>query len=613
MSEPVYIPYATHPTASGPKTLRAKLFRPPSETPEERLFVWVHGGDFRAGSIEDAAHDRMARTFLQFGYAVAVVEYRLDTDAAHLQPATQAALPRLAADAARMSKDVPEAFAGAAALAAMEDLAAFLTWHAHEGATHSLPKHVLLGGAEAGAITVLNTLHIAPQIGLDVPPVTKAIAITGAFPYPSHFKASETPVLAVHGPDEQKLKPTSIRSYAYLAGKACTYLEAEDHKSGDLRFVKGEALRRAVRRLTLFDRGTEIFLGRPGEQTQAAPRHHAICMFTCVRNEGPFLLEWIAHNRAIGVTHFLIFSNECDDGTTEILDALQARGIVTHVPNPSTALNSKQHLNITIACARFARVVRKADYVILSDIDEFIQIDTCDGTLNGAIAAMGNPDVISMSELLYGFGGVETFENKLVTSQFRQSEPVAQPDDAPVRRGVKSIMRVKTCIDGLANHRPRLPADKALAARWVDGSGAPVADGFRTDKDRGLDARGRYDLIRVNHYTLRSAESLLVKFERGDAVRGARMNPTYFTKRNGQGYSNDGFLPAIPALKRELARLLSDPEILQLHRKAVARHQVKIADLKTNPEFQEVWAGILDEVHKTPDDVQTAAEQTAAE
>ena len=46
-----------------------------------------------------------------------------------------------------------------------------------------------------------------------------------------------------------------------------------------------------------------------------------ITAVTCVKNEGPFLLEWIAFNRLIGVTDFLFYSNDCSDGTDRLLDA----------------------------------------------------------------------------------------------------------------------------------------------------------------------------------------------------------------------------------------------------------------------------------------------------
>ena len=43
--------------------------------------------------------------------------------------------------------------------------------------------------------------------------------------------------------------------------------------------------------------------------------------------KGPFILEWIAHHLAVGFEHFLVFTNDCDDGTVELLDALAAHGI----------------------------------------------------------------------------------------------------------------------------------------------------------------------------------------------------------------------------------------------------------------------------------------------
>ncbi|MES2816741.1 MAG: glycosyltransferase family 2 protein, partial [Pseudomonadota bacterium] len=46
----------------------------------------------------------------------------------------------------------------------------------------------------------------------------------------------------------------------------------------------------------------------------------------CVRNEAAFLLEWLAHHRACGVTDFLVFTNDCDDGTDAMLDRLEALG-----------------------------------------------------------------------------------------------------------------------------------------------------------------------------------------------------------------------------------------------------------------------------------------------
>ncbi len=48
-----------------------------------------------------------------------------------------------------------------------------------------------------------------------------------------------------------------------------------------------------------------------------------------MRNEGPYILEWLAHHRAIGVRDALIYSNDCDDGSDALLDLLAGAGMAT--------------------------------------------------------------------------------------------------------------------------------------------------------------------------------------------------------------------------------------------------------------------------------------------
>ena len=46
-----------------------------------------------------------------------------------------------------------------------------------------------------------------------------------------------------------------------------------------------------------------------------------------MKDEGPFILEWVAHYLALGFDHFIINSNDCSDGTDLILQRLQDLGI----------------------------------------------------------------------------------------------------------------------------------------------------------------------------------------------------------------------------------------------------------------------------------------------
>ena len=614
MSDPIitYESFAMPPSAEGTTELRAKLYRPAKADGPLPLIVWFHSGGFRTGTIEARGHNRVAGPATRNGYAIAFVQYRLKARTRDLAPATQALLPALIADAEQNAAEINPAFIGAPALAALEDAAAFLSWCDTNAKDQEFSGHYALGGSSAGAMTVLNLLSLAPRLGLILPAIPTAFVMSGAFAYPSFFSPSPTRVLALHGSHEPQIPPSSIRAYAARPDANCTLLEDTEHQHGDLRITRSEPLPRAVRRLAQFDRGTDIAPARTSASAQPVKDRHKICVFTCVKNEGPFLLEWIAHNRAIGVTDFIIFTNDCTDGTTQLLDHLDAMGIVNHIPNPSTALQTRQHLRVAVANAPFHPAFRKADYAILTDVDEFIQINTGDRTLNGLIAATGYPDVISLPELVYGFGGVETYHDRLVGNQFRIARSITPDPDNP-RRGVKSIMRVGDHIATFANHRPYVTPETHDTVRWVNGKGQPVTPEFIASKERGFDVSGCYRLARVNHYTLRSGESMLVKYQRGDAVRPARMGRHYFHSRNARDVHDDGFLPHLPALKTELAQLLQDETLARLHDTCVARHREMIEGLKTDPDYTEIWEDIrkqavLDCLADLPDNTKTAAE-----
>ena len=330
------------------------------------------------------------------------------------------------------------------------------------------------------------------------------------------------------------------------------------------------------------------------------------CLVTCVKNEGPYLIEWLAHYRTIGVQDFLIFSNHSTDGTGELLDHLDRAGLVRHLPNPTMAFQPPPH-RAALAYGPLNKEFREADYALVLDVDEFLAIDHATPTLDGVMDHFGAPDVLSASEVVFGFGGVLAYEDRPVTEQFRLSQSMT-PGKWKARRGIKSIMRVGPHIADYSNHRPQIAADHVDRLRWLNGRGEPVTRAFVTEGDRGFDCRGCYDVIRLNHYTLRSGEAMLAKIDRGDAVRNDRLDASYFRKRDAQQMLNRSFAPMLPALHAEMARLLDDPATRALHEDAVRRHAERISWLK--PEMKDVWSEIQDQVAlsaKRLSDLETAA------
>ena len=91
-----------------------------------------------------------------------------------------------------------------------------------------------------------------------------------------------------------------------------------------------------------------------------------------VKNEGAFLLEWLAHHRAVGFDDFLVYSNDCSDGTDLMLDRLAAMGWLTHVRNDGPHPQGPQWAALKAADRHPAKAA--ADWVLFIDIDEFVNI-----------------------------------------------------------------------------------------------------------------------------------------------------------------------------------------------------------------------------------------------
>lgn len=330
---------------------------------------------------------------------------------------------------------------------------------------------------------------------------------------------------------------------------------------------------------------------RPVRQQKAEPVK--ITAVTCVKNEGPFLLEWIAFNHLIGVTHFLFYSNDCSDGTDRLLDALATKGIVQHLPNPAEGRNYQME---ALKDARKQGIVADADWVWVADVDEFLNIHVGDHTIPALIEACGDPQAISLNFQFFANDGIEAFEDRPVIEQFRRSHnPDIWCGEAAIE--VKSLVRRDFPLQYFGAHRPffknKLAKDKR--PRWTDGAGRAVQHRFLVAANprriRRFPAAGARTFATLNHYALRSLDSYLVKNDRGDVNREHRaFDDTYWRERNDPAWEDLSIQRYLPKLEAALAELKSDPTIGALHADAVELHREKAAALLQQDTYQAMKA-----------------------
>ncbi|PRY79568.1 glycosyl transferase family 2 [Yoonia maritima] len=317
----------------------------------------------------------------------------------------------------------------------------------------------------------------------------------------------------------------------------------------------------------------------------------SIVCFTVMKNEGPFIIEWVAYQRLIGVNKVIVLSNDSDDGTDDILNRLDDLGYVRHLPNPSMMstrfIRKQKHPHIVgFNYATLTREWKEADYVLMCDVDEFPVIKVGDGSLHALLKKTEFPDVISMNTALYGVGGNVTYKDELITKNFNFRTP-HRPGEKKSGSEVKSLTRNDPDMFRVANHRPMVLEENDKPIRWVDGAGNDFSHEFLKSHEKRADFRGRDSLAVVNHYSLRSVESFLVKSERGDAVMANRdIDHRYFNTRNRNHDENKDIHRMLPQLEALIAELKTDAQLAGFHDASVVKHQAKIEKLKSSSLYE---------------------------
>ncbi len=312
----------------------------------------------------------------------------------------------------------------------------------------------------------------------------------------------------------------------------------------------------------------------------------------CMKNEAPYILEWVAYHRAMGVDNFLIYTNGCEDGTAELLDRLQELGILQHRGNDDWKGNSPQQYALNRALKE--PVIQNADWIIHIDVDEFINVRCGNGTLDDLFAAVPEATNIAMTWRLFGHNGVRHLKDDFVIRQFETCAPKYCPKPHTVW-GFKTMFRNIGAYSKISCHRPnKLDPGQEGAVKWVNGSGRDMTaetlkNGWRNSK-RSIG----YDLVQLNHYALRSAESFLIKRQRGRALHVDRsIGLNYWIRMDWGDYRDVTIQRNLPRMQAEYDRLMQDSRLAALHRAGHEWHRAKADSLHEMAEFRELYDGAL--------------------
>ena len=313
----------------------------------------------------------------------------------------------------------------------------------------------------------------------------------------------------------------------------------------------------------------------------------------CVKNEGAFLLEWLAHHRACGFDDFLVFSNDCADGTDRMLDHLTGLDWLTHIRNDGPFDKTGIQFTALKAAAK-TKQVKKADWILPLDIDEFVNIHTGDHTLAALHAAVTDATAFTMTWRLFGTSGQVRFQDAPILDTFTRCAPAVM--HWPWRAAMfKTLYRNDGTYRKPGVHRPRDPdRDRLERARWVDGNGERLPDHFKTKRIFSDFGRDNYGLVQLNHYPLGSLESYLLKTDRGRAVHeGDRLGMDYFVERNFNTETDTSISALSSQRTAILAELKADPTLSDLHDQAVQWRKDRFNALLAEEPYRALFGRLL--------------------
>lgn len=240
---------------------------------------------------------------------------------------------------------------------------------------------------------------------------------------------------------------------------------------------------------------------------QTVPLYYlAVCAIA--KDEGPYFQEWIEWHRKQGVEKFYIYDNESTDNTKEVLLPYIRSGIVEYCYWPG----ERQQLAVYDDC--FDKHRTEARWIAVIDLDEFI-VPIKDHTIPEFLHRMEQYSSVEINWLVYGSGGAKKREPGGVMERFRyHSLP-----EHKVNTHVKSIVDPKRVCTMTGCHEAA-----RISGLSADSHGNPLKKGFR-------DRIPQQDVIRINHYAVKSYEEFLEKQLRGRASGTQKtVKPEYFTQ-----------------------------------------------------------------------------------
>jgi methylase of polypeptide subunit release factors len=313
-----------------------------------------------------------------------------------------------------------------------------------------------------------------------------------------------------------------------------------------------------------------------------------------MKDEAPFLLEWYAHHLAVGFTKILVYTNDCSDGTDDMLIRLEELGLGYHRRNDIPEGVKPQPSAMKYAQAE--PKVAEADWILMFDADEFLCINYGDGTLDPMLDAAGDANGIVITWRIFGSGNVVDWSRDPVTEQYLYAAPPTWNKGW----GVKTLFKFDHDKWKIGIHRPSIK-NKHLetsfpdTVNWLNGSGQPMEDYFKFRGWRSIRRTVGYQWAQMNHYAVKSIDSYAIRKFRGNVNnKKDKYNADYWSLQDRNEVYDDKILRYTERRKQIMEELLTDPVLSRLHYAAIEKVEARLEEYRATDAYAELKQSLLE-------------------
>lgn len=294
------------------------------------------------------------------------------------------------------------------------------------------------------------------------------------------------------------------------------------------------------------------------------------CVVATLRNEGPYLLEWLAYHRAIGFEAFYLYSNDNEDGSDGLLGALAEAGAITWLQNRVPAGGSARARAYGHAFSVLPEVLAHR-WVLTADADEFLVFDPERfGSVNDYLAwqERRSVDAVAVNWLPFGSGDAPGWpEAPLVVRNTRVLNRRHLGEEV---RLVKTLARPAMMMQSGA-HAPVTDERRTLVYRAASGElhgrsrPGSEADGLNFAQTLRTEAAA------VHHYLFKSAEEWAWKKSRNSGDAGLERSAQVMAQSDAHSFMrqhraadvvvDDRASRCAPRLDSEIAALRTLPGV----------------------------------------------------